>query len=143
VADRKHGFQAVTSSQNAHDQFACRWLRAPATMPGQGVSGQRRWPLRRFCSYSASLLSDNDERQGFCETTARLQKIWGTGRALDAAPPADPQSRADGQDAPTRSQAPPPPQPFRRRARWPVRYWEGPLCRSGLVKLPNYQNYWM
>lgn len=29
VADRKHGFQAVTSKRNASDLVACKWLRAP------------------------------------------------------------------------------------------------------------------
>jgi hypothetical protein len=32
VADRKHGFQAVTSKQNESDLFACKWLRALATI---------------------------------------------------------------------------------------------------------------
>jgi len=30
VADRKHGFQAVTSNRNDSDLSACRWLRARA-----------------------------------------------------------------------------------------------------------------
>ncbi len=37
-----HGFQAVTSNRKASDLFACKWLRAPATMDDEEASGRRR-----------------------------------------------------------------------------------------------------
>jgi hypothetical protein len=34
----RHGLQAVTSNRNASGLFACKWLRAPATMKNEGLA---------------------------------------------------------------------------------------------------------
>jgi hypothetical protein len=34
----RHGLQVVTSNRNASGLFACKWLRAPATMKNEGLA---------------------------------------------------------------------------------------------------------
>ena len=48
MAGLKHRFQAVTSNRNVGDLFACKWLRARATIQVKGFGDFLRSPWRSF-----------------------------------------------------------------------------------------------